>query len=218
MNSISHNKSAIRNPQSAILLLGPTGSGKTPLGEMIAKRGLHDHRCVHVDFGEHLRRIASGDWLPPTLSSDALNIVTRAIEERILLTDDQFYIAEAILIAFIQKNHIQKNDLVILNGMPRHAGQAQDIDRITSVIAVIELQCSPDVVLARIEQNTGGDRTGRNDDALNAVRRKLEIYEAQTLPLVEHYRSLRIPIHTINVDTTTSAIDMCTQLEHTIAL
>jgi adenylate kinase len=205
-------------PQSAILLLGPTGSGKTPIGELLEQQGLHGHRCAHFDFGDHLRRIAAGTWLPPTLSPADIDIVTRAIQERMLLTDDQFYIAEGILKAFILEKDVQTNHLIILNGMPRHAGQAQGVEKLTSVIAVVELRCSPDIVLARIQKNTGGDRTERDDDALDAVRQKLRIYEAQTLPLVDHYRSLQIPVHTINVATDSSAIDMCAQLEQTTAL
>ncbi|MCX7427258.1 MAG: hypothetical protein NTW96_16720 [Planctomycetia bacterium] len=41
----------------AMLLLGPTGSGKTPLGDLLERRGLGGRRCVHFDFGAHLRRI-----------------------------------------------------------------------------------------------------------------------------------------------------------------
>ncbi len=42
----------------AILLLGPTGSGKTPLGQALEKKGLAGRRCVHFDFGANLREIA----------------------------------------------------------------------------------------------------------------------------------------------------------------
>jgi adenylate kinase family enzyme len=49
----------------AMLLLGPTGSGKTPLGRQIERRGLGGQMFVHFDFGENLRRIVaqqSGQW------------------------------------------------------------------------------------------------------------------------------------------------------------
>ncbi|MGB2821725.1 MAG: hypothetical protein WBF17_12140, partial [Phycisphaerae bacterium] len=53
----------------AILLIGPTGSGKTPLGELLERRGLWARRCRHFDFGRRMRRIAAADpppeWLDP---------------------------------------------------------------------------------------------------------------------------------------------------------
>jgi hypothetical protein len=39
----------------AILPLGPTGSGKTPLGDYLEERGLFGRRCVHFDFGEKFK-------------------------------------------------------------------------------------------------------------------------------------------------------------------
>ena len=40
----------------ALLLLGPTASGKTPLGKLIEERGLWDFRWVHFDFGAQMRK------------------------------------------------------------------------------------------------------------------------------------------------------------------
>ena len=57
-------------PSDAILLLGPTAAGKTPLGQLFADRGLWGRPCVHFDFGENLRRIAdsgSADGLESAL-------------------------------------------------------------------------------------------------------------------------------------------------------
>ena len=42
----------------ALLLIGPTGSGKTPLGELLERSGLWGRPCRHFDFGERMRRIA----------------------------------------------------------------------------------------------------------------------------------------------------------------
>jgi len=35
----------------AILLIGPTGSGKTPLGDWLQAYGFCGHRCHRFDFG-----------------------------------------------------------------------------------------------------------------------------------------------------------------------
>ena len=52
----------------AVLILGSTGSGKTPLGEYIEQNGLNGIKCHHFDFGACLRRISGfgkgfGAWL-----------------------------------------------------------------------------------------------------------------------------------------------------------
>ena len=44
----------------AILLLGPTGSGKTPLGAALEEHGVCGRQCLHFDFGENLRACAEG--------------------------------------------------------------------------------------------------------------------------------------------------------------
>ena len=46
--------------QPGILLLGPTGSGKTPLGDRLQIRDLWGRRCHHFDFGVRLRDVAYG--------------------------------------------------------------------------------------------------------------------------------------------------------------
>lgn len=78
-------------------------------------------------------------------------------------------------------------DLVILNGLPRHAGQADAIAAFLTVRQLIVLHGTPAVVHARIRSNTGGDRAQRVDDSVGEIRSKLEIFEARTRPLIEYY-------------------------------
>ena len=76
---------------------------------------------------------------------------------------------------------------LVLNGLPRHVGQARDLDPIVRVSRVVLLECSAEVVAARIARDTGGDRAERIDDHGDLVARKLATYEERTLPLVTHY-------------------------------
>ena len=43
----------------ALLLVGPTGSGKTPLGNWLEQNGLRGVRAHHFDFGTNLRRVVA---------------------------------------------------------------------------------------------------------------------------------------------------------------
>jgi adenylate kinase len=78
-------------------------------------------------------------------------------------------------------------DLLLLNGIPRHTDQAKDMDRIAAVSTVVLLVCSTEDVCLRIALNSGGDRSFRPDDDLEMIKRKLEIFNARTAPLVGHY-------------------------------
>ncbi len=92
------------------------------------------------------------------------------------------------------KDH--EGDLVVLNGLPRHVGQARGVEEIVSIDSVIHLAAEPAVLCERIRLDTGGDRSGRSDDAEEAVLRRVERFRARTRPLLERYadRVLRVPI------------------------
>ncbi|MEN8254751.1 MAG: nucleoside monophosphate kinase [Verrucomicrobiota bacterium] len=190
----------------AILLLGPTGSGKTPLGECIAERGLSGRRCVHFDFGAQLRHVAKHGGRG--LVADDVAYVQSVLTNGALLENDTFHIARTILETFMKEQDTGAQDIVVLNGLPRHAGQARDVGEALDVILVVALECTADIVHARIAGNSGGDRTERMDDSVAEIARKLEIYAARTHPLLDHYRSegaqqCRVPV---DVKTTPSDI------------
>lgn len=194
------------NRLNAILLLGPTGAGKTPLGDYLQQHGLHNRRCAHFDFGAQLRAAAVSS--PPELSPNDLSIIRHSLQTGALLEDHQFHIAAGILHAFARSMQLTNDDLLILNGLPRHEGQAQRMEDLVAMQAIINLECTPQVVHDRIRLNTGGDRSGRIDDSVDAVARKLALFAARTAPLIEHYRARGIPIRSIPiaVDTTPQQI------------
>ncbi len=195
---------------NAILLLGPTGSGKTPLGEYLERHGLWNRRCAHFDFGAQLRSAATSK--PVELSDADLAVITTSLKTGALLEDHQFPIAERILRAFVRTQRLGAEDWIILNGLPRHVGQARDVDRIVDVKAVVSLECSPETVRERIRLDSGGDRAGRIDDDLPAVARKLTLFAQRTRPLIDHYAARGVRIHPIPVGVRTSAEDVWREL------
>jgi len=58
---------------------------------------------------------------------------------------------------------------------------------LVSVRSLVVLECTSEGVHKRINQNAGGDRTGRVDDSIDMISRKLEIFKARTAPLIEYY-------------------------------
>jgi len=188
---------------TALLLIGPTGAGKTPLGQAIEREGLGPNRCVHVDFGELLRQAAAGQG-PHALSPDDLDFIHRVLGAGALLEDEHFPIARKLIAARLDQAGLGDDDLVVLNGLPRHVGQARDVDAMLHVATVVDLACDARTVFQRIHTNAGGDRTTRTDDDEQAVRDKLALFAARTRPLVDHYRHAGARIVTIEIGPTTS--------------
>lgn len=195
----------------AILLLGPTGSGKTPLGDLIQTRGLGGRRCLHFDFGANLRRVVERNEPDALLGRRELDFLASVLHSGALLEDEHFYIANRILQSFLAERNADERTTVVLNGLPRHVGQADAIDGILDVALVVSLECSPANVFERIRVNAGGDRACRCDDQPEAVAQKLILYRQRTAPLVEHYRargSHVVPLEVI-ADTTANALWQC---------
>jgi len=192
----------------AVLLLGPTGSGKTPLGDMLQERGLAKRRYVHFDFGESMRRAVANDEPDDIVSRDDLKFLRKVLDTGALLEDKDFPIAERLLRSFLARQQADEGPIVVLNGLPRHLGQARGIAAVVNVTTVVLLDCDPDTVRARIAANSGGDRTKRVDDDAAAVEKKLAIFTERTAPLVAYYRQRGARIRTIEVTATMSADDM----------
>jgi adenylate kinase family enzyme len=193
----------------ALLLLGPTGSGKTPLGEYLERHGLAGRRCVHFDFGEQLRRAAAGaSELDPSETAQVRDVLGRGA----LLEDRQFPIAEKILRSFLRREGMGSGDVVVLNGLPRHSGQASAMASLLRVRQVLLLECTADVVRQRIRGNSGGDRAGRVDDSPVEVSGKLCLFAQRTAPLVSYYTGRGIPVARLAVDVGTRPEDLWTQI------
>ncbi len=186
----------------AILLVGPTGAGKTPLGDALARDGLAGRTCRHFDFGAQLRAAVAGDGAAAGLDAGEIAFLRDVLQRGALLEDEQFPLAAKLLGRFLAD--ADDGDLVVLNGLPRHVGQARAIEPILSVRAVVELACEAETVAARIARNSGGDRAGRTDDTPAEVAGKLAIYRDRTASLLEHYRvggAESVTVH-VGVDTT----------------
>jgi len=198
---------------SAILLFGPTGSGKTPLGDLLERKGLSGRACRHFDFGARLRAVAEGGWRPPALSDADVAVVRDSLRTGALLEDENFSIAQAILAAFLGARGGTACAWVVLNGLPRHCGQARDVEALVAVALVIHLRCEPDVVAARIRANTGGDRAARTDDSAEEVARKIVLYRERTMPLLDHYAAAGVDRVDVDVTETMTPAEMWERLQ-----
>ena len=150
-----------------IILLGAPGSGKgTQAAFLIEKHGL-----THLSTGDMLRaEIAAG--------SD-LGKQAKAIMENGQLVSDE------IVIAMIAARLSDKGAL--FDGFPRTIAQAEALDKLlagrgSQIDAVIELQVGNEEIVQRMLAR------GRSDDNEATIRQRLEVFEAQTKPLIDYYQ------------------------------
>jgi adenylate kinase family enzyme len=206
-------KTAYSFPVDAALLLGPTGSGKSPLGDYIVRNGLFGKKAHHLDFGSVLRDILSRNYSSSVFSATDTDFIRGVLEKGLLLEDRHFPLARKIIFSFLERSGFSSDDILILNGIPRHTGQANDIATIASIRVLVILECSADSVFCRLRDDTGGDRMGRIDDNAALVGFKLRLFHERTAPLIDHYRKTgTTTIFSVMINDATTAEDAYRQI------
>ena len=162
-----------------ILVLGPQGSGKGTQAKKIAAT----YGFAHISSGDLYREaIARGSELgkqvEPILASGAL-------------------VPDEITIPLI-RDRLDRGDTLpgfILDGYPRNLAQAEALDEMLAELGrpldvVFEFQV-PDrqELLDRMLKRAAEE--GRPDDTPEVIQRRLDTYDRETAPLVEHYRAHR---------------------------
>src|ERR1041385_5497923 len=79
-------------------------------------------------------------------------------------------------------------DVLVLDGIPRNAGQAEILDELIDVKKVFHLSCpNREALFARLKKRALKDN--RLDDANEEViKRRLATYEAESKPVLDHYK------------------------------
>lgn len=188
----------------AILIIGHSNSGKSPLGEKIQELASnHKRKYHHLDFGDHLRKI-NNRKLDIGFDEKDLEYLSSVMRGQ-LLDDEHFYIARLILEWFLAANNFDPSiDILVLNGMPRHIGQAKSLDQMgVEVTKVIWLDCPIETAYKRkmlAEKGVGHeDRSARGDSAPEVFWRKLGSFEGETSLLLDYYRMVGRKIVTVRV-------------------
>jgi adenylate kinase len=154
-----------------LIFLGPPGSGKGTQAQILAQ----DLNIPHISTGEILRQamkeqtplgikaqhyVNSGELVPDELVQDL-------VQERLSQPDTQ--------------------SGWILDGFPRKVTQAVFLEKLLEKLhqngeKVVNLDAPDKVVVERLLAR------GRKDDTEEVIRRRLEVYRAETAPLIDYYR------------------------------
>jgi adenylate kinase len=175
-------------PWLSLLLVGPTGSGKTPLGDELERRGFLGRRCVHFDLGSNLRAIAAAPEKADVLTASEFESVRTSLATGALFEDKDMPMIIKIVERFAVARALTPDSLLVLNGLPRHREQAEGLAGVVAVERVVRLEASAAVIRERIRLDPGGDRAARADDGAEAVERRLAVFRERTLPLISYYR------------------------------
>jgi adenylate kinase len=188
----------IRGPR--LVLLGKQGAGKGTQATRVAEH----YNVVDVATGDLFRAAAR--------EGTAFGVEANRYMEKGELVPDE------IVIGVVEETLGNDDAIAkgfVLDGFPRTVRQAEELERVLAdapLDLVIDLDVPTEIVLHRIAGRRvcitcgetyhvdnppkvnwtcdidGGDVVQRDDDTEDAVMRRLELYEIQTLPLIHYYR------------------------------
>jgi adenylate kinase len=180
-----------------LILLGPPGAGK---GTQAATISAH--------FG--IPQVSTGDMLRSAIKAGTpIGLAAKKVIDSGQLVDD------AIILELV-KDRLKAPDCrpgYLLDGFPRTLGQAEAMrERGVAVDYVLEIDVPPAEIIARMggrrvhlasgrtyhvrfnpprvegtDDATGEPLVQREDDREETVKKRLEVYQAQTRPLIEFY-------------------------------
>lgn len=175
-----------------LILLGAPGAGKGTQATRISEK----YNLPHISTGDILRRNIK---LGTELGKEAKSY----IDAGKLVPDE--------VVINIVKDRLQQSDCdagYILDGFPRTVAQAEALDKVAEIDAVINIAVDPALICDRITgrrmcacgesyhvsmgigdtcPKCGGKLYQRDDDKEETVKERMQVYENQTAPLIEYY-------------------------------
>ena len=157
-----------------LVIFGAPGTGKGTQSEVLIAQYGFDH-------------LSTGDILRAEIKAESE--LGKAAKSYI---DAGQLVPDSLIIDMIEKvlQERQPKKGLIFDGFPRTVPQAEALDALlskhaTAVHAVLDLQVAEDELVERLLKR--GQESGRSDDNLETIKKRLEVYHAQTAPIAQYY-------------------------------
>ncbi|MCX6100424.1 MAG: adenylate kinase [Candidatus Bipolaricaulota bacterium] len=187
-----------------VVFLGPPGAGKgTQAKRVVEKLGL-----LHLSTGDLLRDEVARKT---TLGEKAKGYMDRGE-----------LVPDALIIDMIRGRFAQAKKGFLLDGFPRTVAQAEALEGITGLDAVVSIELSREEVVRRLTSRRvcrgcgaiynltfnlssdagrcsacGGELYQRDDDRPAVIENRYDVYEKSTAPLIACYRQRGL-LHSVN--------------------
>ncbi|VBB48212.1 Adenylate kinase [uncultured Paludibacter sp.] len=161
-----------------VIICGAPGSGKGTQSDLIIKK----YNLKHISTGDLLRKeIADGT----ELGKNAQQYISAGQ----LVPDDVIIGIIAHKLDTLNKEEIKG---IILDGFPRTLAQAEALekmleDRGEETEVLVDLNVDEEELINRLLIR--GKTSGRSDDNLETIQKRLNVYHSQTKPVSEYYKS-----------------------------
>ncbi|MDD4993654.1 MAG: adenylate kinase [Paludibacter sp.] len=161
-----------------IIICGAPGCGKGTQSDLIVKK--YD-----------LKHLSTGDLLRNEIAEKSeLGIIAESFISKGNLVPDEMIIS--ILAKNIKAFGSDING-VILDGFPRTVAQAEALETLmssngTEITVLLDLNVEKDELINRLLKR--GETSGRSDDNLETITKRLEVYETKTAPVSNFYKNM----------------------------
>jgi len=157
-----------------LIILGPQGSGKGTQAKIIAEK----YGLTHISTGALIRQeVETGSDFGKTLQ--------QKINNGELISDSELF-------SILEKAPLSQGNGFILDGTPRNIFQAKELENVFAKVGVnidrvILLTLPHDESIARLIKRASLEH--RQDDNPEAIQKRLDLYNQETVPVIEYYRS-----------------------------
>lgn len=161
-----------------MIMFGPPGSGKGTQAKFVAG---HFH-LLHLSTGDMFRNEMN--------NGTALGDIVKVFINRGILVPDNIVMREFYRYALKNQNATG----IIFDGFPRNSKQAANLDKVfhkkeLRISLVVFMQVPEEELIQRVIGRA--QDSGRTDDTIEVMHKRLEVYNSLTLPVIDYYKSTR---------------------------